>query len=93
MDGVTVVGAHPQGDSPLGICDLSGNVWEWVADWYSESYIPVDVRNPKGPVGGTEKVIRGGGWYDDSSRITAIRRMHADLLYRSDDIGFRCASD
>ncbi|HVO93981.1 MAG TPA: SUMF1/EgtB/PvdO family nonheme iron enzyme [Terriglobales bacterium] len=92
-DGVVRVGSYTKGASPFDIFDLAGNVSEWVADWYSESFPRGDVRNPKGPESGTGRVIRGGGWYDPPQRISATRRMYASPSNRADDIGFRCASD
>jgi len=92
-DGVARVGTHSKGMSPFGIYDLSGNVWEWVSDWYAESFRRDDVRNPKGPANGTHKVMRGGGWYDPPDRITATKRMYAEPAQRDDEVGFRCASD
>ena len=92
-DGVAPVGSHPKGVSPFAVHDLSGNVWEWVADWFSESFPRADVRNPRGPNSGSAKVLRGGGWYDPPERITATKRMHAPPQHRDDSIGFRCARD
>jgi formylglycine-generating enzyme len=92
-DGVARVGTHSKGMSPFGIYNLSGNVWEWVSDWYAESFRRDDVRNPKGPDNGTQKVMRGGGWYDPPDRITATKRMYAEPAQRDDEVGFRCASD
>jgi sulfatase modifying factor 1 len=93
QDGVARVGSYSSGVSPFGIHDLSGNVSEWVADWFSESFPRGDARNPKGPDNGTGKVLRGGGWYDPPERITTTKRFHATPEHRSDDIGFRCARD
>ena len=93
QDGVAAVGTHPKGASPFGIDDLSGNVWEWVADWFTESFSPTDRRNPKGPASGTDKVLRGGGWYDAPERLTVTKRMHAPPGHRDDSVGFRCATD
>jgi len=92
-DGVDRVGSHPKGASPFGIQDMSGNAWEWVADWFSESFPTADRRNPKGPSNGTDKVLRGGGWYDQADRLVSTKRMHASPGQRDDSIGFRCASD
>jgi sulfatase modifying factor 1 len=87
------VGSYPKGMSPFGVFDLSGNVTEWVADWFSESFPINEARNPKGPESGTGRVLRGGGWYDPAERISAARRMYASSSNRADDIGFRCAAD
>lgn len=47
----------------LGLYDMSGNVWEWVQDYY-DSYRPEAFLNPTGPTRNTGKVIkRGGSWY------------------------------
>jgi formylglycine-generating enzyme required for sulfatase activity len=91
-DGVVRVGTYSKGVSPFGIYDLSGNVWEWVGDWYADSFRR-DVRDPKGPDKGTHKVMRGGGWYDAADRITATKRMYAEPARRDDEVGFRCAGD
>lgn len=92
-DGVARVGSHAQGASPWGVHDLSGNVSEWVFDWFSEGFARGDLRDPKGPDKGTDKVLRGGGWYDPPERLMTTKRFHANPSHRSDDIGFRCASD
>ncbi len=50
------------GNSTQGVCDLAGNVWEWVADWY-DTYPSGAQTNPTGPASGSTRVLRGGGWY------------------------------
>ncbi|WP_148906904.1 SUMF1/EgtB/PvdO family nonheme iron enzyme [Nitrosomonas communis] len=93
QNGVAAVGTHPKGTSIFGVQDLAGNVSEWVNDWFAESFPLSERRNPKGPKIGTDKVIRGGGWFDPASYITAARRMYANPDNRADDVGFRCAAD
>ena len=91
--GLSSVGTHNAGASPFGVEDMAGNASEWVADWYSESFTSDDVYNPRGPAEGEKKVIRGGGRYDPSFRLSATARQFASPETRADDIGFRCASD
>jgi formylglycine-generating enzyme required for sulfatase activity len=47
----------------LGLHDMLGNAWEWVADWHDENYAAAPVADPPGPVDGTVRVRRGGSWH------------------------------
>jgi formylglycine-generating enzyme required for sulfatase activity len=86
------VGSFKRDVSPFGVADGTGNVMEWVADWYGEEAYrdPVD-RNPKGPEYGVYRVMRGGGYTSQGVdvRITSRNKMVPD--FRDETIGFRCA--
>lgn len=82
----------PPGDSPYGCADMAGNVWEWVNDWYAETYYAKSPdSHPKGPDKGKFKVLRGGSWNYASRNLRVALRFRNNPGNRSDYSGFRCA--
>jgi formylglycine-generating enzyme required for sulfatase activity len=85
------VGSFPKGASRYGVQDVVGNVWEWVADNYGE-YGKEESKDPKGPEGGDERVIRGGAWNGSyASWVRPTFRYKDTPSKRSYGIGLRCA--
>ena len=85
------VGSYPAGASPYGAMDMAGNVWEWVADWYDESYYEYSpLENPTGPESGTFRILRGGSWYFDETLLGSAHRFGFYPTFYADYAGFRC---
>ena len=88
-------GTHPVGlkaANPWGLYDMLGNVFEWCADAWHDSYegAPTDGSSWAGD-GAAVRVIRGGAWGDGWWLVRAACRLHYAPTFRSDGIGFRCA--
>jgi formylglycine-generating enzyme required for sulfatase activity/tRNA A-37 threonylcarbamoyl transferase component Bud32 len=86
------VGSYSDGRSPLGLYEMSGNVMEWVNDWYNRRAYEDSVdTNPLGPLEGEFKVIRGGSWLSAQDEVTVTVRDSFDPLVTRANLGFRCA--
>jgi formylglycine-generating enzyme required for sulfatase activity len=86
------VGRFPA--SPFGVQDMSGNVWEWVADCYHDSYegVPADGR-PYAPPSCGQRVVRGGSWILPPREMRAANRWRWFPVLTADELGFRVARD
>lgn len=91
----TPVGSFAGGVSPYGAYDMSGNVWEWVSDWYDGGYYKISPSsNPRGPESGRFRVLRGGGWLSlNPNYLRASIRIRNVPDDTNGSVGFRCARD
>lgn len=84
------VGSFPP--NGYGLHDMGGNVYEWVFDWYGKEYYRSSpTKNPKGPLTGTYKVMRGGSWINYAVGTRPADRTDARPDKRLNFVGFRCA--
>ena len=94
-EAVSVIGDHHMGQSPYGVQDLAGNLYEWVMDWYAEdfysSFINSPAINPRGPSEGTAKVQRGGSYINTPYRLRSSFRTKGESSEQDPNVGFRCA--
>lgn len=92
-DTTTVMSYAPNG---YGLYDIAGNVYEWCHDWYSYNYYEVSIQepeNPKGPLQGVYRVLRGGCWKSLKEDLRCSRRHRNNPGTVNGTYGFRCAAD
>ncbi len=79
------------GSTPLGICDMAGNVWEWTSDCYKKNYSTLTGDNYSDQEAECElKVLRGGGWDSIERYLSTFSRGGNWPDFKFNHIGFRC---
>jgi formylglycine-generating enzyme required for sulfatase activity len=80
------------GASPFGVLNMSGNLWEWVVNWYdSDYYSQSPEKNPNGPTLGEYRTLRGGGWRSLEAQLRLTNRSTGKPEHSTDgEIGVRC---
>lgn len=84
--------AQPVGSkqpNPWGLYDMHGNVWEWVQDWYSNSYANAKQIDSTGAASGSTRVMRGGGFVNRARNVRSAKRFSFDPSLRYCAIGAR----
>jgi sulfatase modifying factor 1 len=93
--GLAAVKSYPP--NGYGLYDMAGNVWEWTNDWYDPNYYRGSpVRNPPGPLDGSQKVQRGGSWLCSANYCQGYRvasRMFTEADSGLNNLGFRCVGN
>lgn len=92
-DTTSVMSYVPNG---YGIYDIVGNVYEWCQDWYGYNYYEMSIQepeNPKGPLQGVYRVLRGGCWKSLKEDLRCSRRHRNNPGTVNGTYGFRCAAD
>ena len=71
-----------------GLYDMAGNVWEWCWDWYG-LYSSGLQTDPRGPITGSDRVLRGGGWLYSPFNCRSAIRSYLRPNFGDNGFGFR----
>lgn len=83
--------SKPKGNTEQGLCDMAGNVWEWVQDAFHNNYLgaPTDGSSWEGR--DPDRINRGGSWLGSADDVRTTIRNPSAPSYRTGDLGFRLA--
>ena len=86
--------SKPAGNTKQGLCDMAGNVWEWVQDWYHGSYdgAPENGSAWESPAG-SHRILRGGSWPNVAGFARTSPRHYVPPNTSGNSVGFRPARD
>ena len=90
----TAVMSYPA--NGFGLYDMAGNVYEWCQDWYEYHFYDMSVQEPdqpKGPMQGVYRVLRGGCWKSSKEDLRCAHRHRNNPGVMNGTYGFRCAAD
>ncbi len=91
LDSTWAVCSKMAGNTAQGLCDMAGNVMEWVQDWYHDTYDGAPTDGSAWEDGGTHRVNRGGCLFDVADLLRASYRGVFDPSDRPFFLGLRCA--
>jgi formylglycine-generating enzyme required for sulfatase activity len=87
--GTTPVGVFPGGDTPEGLVDISGNVYEWTSSAFHPYPYAADAKREDPEQADARRVLRGGSWFNSRVFARCACRLHYDPGYRNYDVGLR----
>ncbi len=87
IDRPTTVGNYAP--NAWGLYDMHGNLWEWCLDRWGYNLPGKSVTDPSGPITGTDRVLRGGCWYNSGRICRSDYRAPGNPTYKGNETGFR----
>ena len=87
---IVTVGSRPLGDGAWGQADLTGNLNEWLLDWFADPYVPASCVDCANVTEASFRSIRGGSWGSPTWDIAVQARYHSDPTIALNNTGLRC---